>query len=275
MWCGVLLELHDCSWVCWVRSGTTFGLRLDCCCCSYHVCVSCPSQFVRFIKSMLANKTLALFVTSQSAVAATVDEAPFYKATKEVYFFEISLRFGRYHHPSAPFASRCRPLPPCRSPWSRHCCTAPMASGWFLDVVFPLLAVHCFPFRLPAILPYSSPFLPSFLPSFPPSFLPFFGPACFRQSTWVDLVGPDWIGPNWMGRPVVRFEPRAFMFHENYQDEAELLVNAKLLPELSDGGYVEIWKHSKHATDPPHEQRVVLRVGSTDSTQYTDTGDSG
>lgn len=53
------------------------------------------------------------------------------------------------------------------------------------------------------------------------------------------------------------------MFHENIQDDAELLVNAKLLPELSDGGYVEIWKYNKHARDPPHEQRVVLQVSTS------------
>lgn len=53
---------------------------------------------------------------------------------------------------------------------------------------------------------------------------------------------------------------RSFMIHENLKDEAELLVNAKLLPELSDGGYVEIWKYNKHASDPPHEHRVVLQV---------------
>lgn len=50
------------------------------------------------------------------------------------------------------------------------------------------------------------------------------------------------------------------MIHENLKDEAELLVNAKLLPQLSDGGYVEIWKYNKLASDPPHEHRVVLQV---------------
>lgn len=55
-------------------------------------------------------------------------------------------------------------------------------------------------------------------------------------------------------------EFRAFMFHENIQDDAELLVNAKLLPQLSDGGYVEVWKYSKHVKDPPPEHRVVLQV---------------
>ena len=69
-------------------------------------------------------------------------------------------------------------------------------------------------------------------------------------------VDPRLIGLS--GSVRVRF--RSFMFHENIQDDAELLVNAKLLPELSDGSYVEIWKYNKHARDPPHEQRVVLQV---------------
>lgn len=50
------------------------------------------------------------------------------------------------------------------------------------------------------------------------------------------------------------------MFHDNIQDDAELLVNAKLLPQLSDGGYVEVWKYNKHTRDPPREHRVVLQV---------------
>lgn len=50
------------------------------------------------------------------------------------------------------------------------------------------------------------------------------------------------------------------MFHENSRDDAELLVNPRLLPQLSDGGYVEVWKHNKPAGDPPREHRVVLQV---------------
>ncbi|CAN0431711.1 unnamed protein product, partial [Ectocarpus sp. 12 AP-2014] len=50
------------------------------------------------------------------------------------------------------------------------------------------------------------------------------------------------------------------MFHENIQDDAELLVNETLLPELPDGGYVEVWKYNKPAGDPPRERRVVLQV---------------
>lgn len=50
------------------------------------------------------------------------------------------------------------------------------------------------------------------------------------------------------------------MFHENIQDDAELLVNETLLPELPDGGYVEVWTYNKPAGDPPRERRVVLQV---------------